>query len=104
MWSGKDVSYDHLRVFVFIVFVHIPKDERTKLDVKTRHCIFISYGIDESGYKFYDPIDKKMIQFVKDQTLKNVDNAEKPVVQSSDDLSNLDKTMVEYGRAETQNV
>ena len=39
VWSGKDVSYDHLRVFGCKAFVHIPKDERSKLEVKTRQCL-----------------------------------------------------------------
>ena len=32
---GKYVSYNHLRVFECKAFVHIPKDERSKLNVKT---------------------------------------------------------------------
>ncbi|MCF8701907.1 DDE-type integrase/transposase/recombinase [Corynebacterium sp. MC-10] len=36
IWSGKNVSYKHLRVFGCKAFVHVPKDERQKLDVKTR--------------------------------------------------------------------
>lgn len=28
VWTGKDVSYDHLRVFGCKAFVHIPKDKR----------------------------------------------------------------------------
>ena len=84
MWLGKDISYDHLRVFGCKTFVHIPKDERSKFDVKTRHCIFIGYGMDEFGYKFYDPVNKKMIRsrdavFVEDQTIENIVNAENPV-------------------------
>ena len=42
--------------------VHVPKDERSKLDVKTKQCIFIGYSQDEFGYRFYDPIDKKLIR------------------------------------------
>ncbi|GJT46216.1 hypothetical protein Tco_0954931 [Tanacetum coccineum] len=34
VWSGKDVSYHHLRVFGCKASVHIPKDERSKLDVR----------------------------------------------------------------------
>ena len=34
VWTEKDVSYDHLRVFGCREFVHIPKDERSKLDFK----------------------------------------------------------------------
>jgi len=44
IWFGKNVKYDHLRVFGCKAFVHVPKDERSKLDVKSRQCIFISYG------------------------------------------------------------
>lgn len=43
-WFGKNVKYDHLRFFGCKVFVHIPKDERSKLDVKLKQCIFIGYG------------------------------------------------------------
>lgn len=35
VWSEKDVSYDHLCVFRCKAFVHIPKDKRPTLDVKT---------------------------------------------------------------------
>ena len=34
VWYGKDVTYDHLRVFGCKAFVHVPKDERSKLNVK----------------------------------------------------------------------
>ena len=56
----KDVSYDDLKVFGCKACVHVPKDKRSKLDVKTKQCIFIGYGQDEFGYHFYDPIDKKL--------------------------------------------
>jgi len=56
IWFGKNVSYDHLRVFGCRAFVHVPKDERSKLDKKTRKYIFIGYGEDEFGYRFYDPV------------------------------------------------
>lgn len=34
IWFGKNVKYDHLRVFGCKDFEHTPKDERSKLDVK----------------------------------------------------------------------
>ena len=58
VWYGNDVSYEHLRVFGCKAFVHVPKDERSKLDAKTSQCIFIGYGLDEFGYRLYDPIEK----------------------------------------------
>ncbi|KAI4324009.1 hypothetical protein L6164_023577 [Bauhinia variegata] len=36
VWKGKDVSYKHLRVFGCKAFVHIPRDERFKLDAKSK--------------------------------------------------------------------
>ena len=36
VWFGKNVKYDHLRVFGCKAYVHVPKDERSKLDAKTR--------------------------------------------------------------------
>ncbi|KAL6331686.1 hypothetical protein AAG906_014336 [Vitis piasezkii] len=57
IWSDNEISYDHLRVFGCKDFVHIPKDERSKLDAKTRLCVFIGYGKDELGYRFYDPVE-----------------------------------------------
>nr|KYP70934.1 Retrovirus-related Pol polyprotein from transposon TNT 1-94 [Cajanus cajan] len=36
IWFGKNASYDYLRVFGCKAFVHVPKDERSKLDTKTR--------------------------------------------------------------------
>jgi len=44
-YSGKKPSVDHLRVTGNIAFVHISKEERAKLDTKTRKCILV--GFDE---------------------------------------------------------
>ena len=54
IWSDIEISYDHLCVFGCKDFVHILKDERSKLDVKIRPCVFIGYGQNELGYRFYD--------------------------------------------------
>nr|GEZ05041.1 retrovirus-related Pol polyprotein from transposon TNT 1-94 [Tanacetum cinerariifolium] len=61
VWSGKDVSYSHLRVFGCKASVHIPKDERSKLDVKNKPYVFLGYGQDELGYRLYDPDEKEII-------------------------------------------
>jgi len=36
VWYIKKVSFNHLRVFECIAFVHISKDESKNLDVKTK--------------------------------------------------------------------
>ena len=35
VWFDKAVSYDHLKVFGCKACVHVPIDDRSKLDVKT---------------------------------------------------------------------
>ena len=62
VWRGKDISYNHLRVFGCKAFVHIPKDERSKLDNKAKACIFLGYGHEEFKYILWDPMNKKIIR------------------------------------------
>lgn len=89
VWTGKEVSYKHLRVFGCRAFVYIPKDERSKFDVKSKQCIFLSYGHKNFGYRLYDPIEKKMVRsrdvvFFEDQTIEDIDKNDKS--KSSDDI------------------
>ena len=62
VWTGKNVSYDNLRVFGCKAFVHIPKDERSKLNVKAKPCIFLGYGHEEFGYRLWDPLSRKIVR------------------------------------------
>ena len=89
VWTGKDVSYEHLRVFGCRAFVHIPKDERSKLDSKSRQCIFLGYRRDEFGYRLWDPVDKKVIRsrdvvFLEDQTIEDFGKGDQPEPKTSD--------------------
>lgn len=43
-WTEKDISYGQLKVFGCRAFVHIPNDERSKLDDKIKQCIFQVVG------------------------------------------------------------
>ena len=40
----------HFRVFGCDAFVHIPRDERHKLDSKSKKCILLGYGEETKGY------------------------------------------------------
>ncbi|KAI4334662.1 hypothetical protein L6164_013380 [Bauhinia variegata] len=97
VWYGKDVSYDHLHVFGCKAFVHVPKDERSKLDAKTRQCVFIGYGHDDFGHRFYDLVEKKLVRsrdviFMEDQSIEDIDKAEKSKSSSVSGLVDLDPT------------
>ena len=58
VWLEKLVSYDHLRVFGCRAFIHIPRDKWSKLDCKSKECIFLRYGHEQFEYRLWDPIKK----------------------------------------------
>ena len=58
VWTGNTVDFDHLRIFGCPGYVHVPGDERSKLDPKSKKCIFLGYKRGVKGYKFWDPIAK----------------------------------------------
>jgi hypothetical protein len=55
------MSYSGLRVFGCLAYVHIPSEERSKLDPKSRQCVFLAYGKGVKGYKFWDPKANKSV-------------------------------------------
>ena len=76
VWTGKDVSYWHLKVFSCLGYVHIAKDLRGELDPKSWPCIFVGYSEVEFGYQLWDLIDKKVIKsrdivFMEEKTIAN---------------------------------
>ena len=82
VWTGKFVSFEYLRVFGCKTFVHVPRDERSKLDSKTKQCIFLGYSNEEFGYKLWDLTAKKIIRsrdvvFFEDQTIEDLDQVKK---------------------------
>ena len=44
----------HLRVFRCAAYAHVAKDDRKKLDVKSRNCILLGHGTEKKGYRLYD--------------------------------------------------
>ena len=75
VWTSKEISYNHLKVFGCKAFIHVPKEQRMKVDDKAIPCNFIGYGDEEFDYKFWDPEMRKVIRsrdvvFHEDQTMK----------------------------------
>ena len=54
VWNGRKPNVSNLRIFGCNAYAHIPKDERGKMDSKTRRCIFLGYGKTTKGFRLYD--------------------------------------------------
>ena len=53
--SGKKPEVSHLRIFGFPVYIHIPKEKRTKLDPSGKKGIFLGYSESSKAYRIYFP-------------------------------------------------
>ena len=81
-----------MRIFGCKAYVHVPKDERSKLDAKSRPCIFVGYGQDKFGYRLYDPVAKKLVRsrdvvFLENQTLNDIEKTNSHI---HDDLTDFE--------------
>ncbi|RDY13066.1 hypothetical protein CR513_02052, partial [Mucuna pruriens] len=61
VWNGKPADYSSLRVFGCPVYVMYNSQERTKLDPKSRKCIFLGYADNVKGYRLWDPTTRKVV-------------------------------------------
>ena len=61
-WTGKKVSYSFLKTFSCEAFAHIDFENRTKMEAKSKKCVFVGYGIDEFGYRLWDFENHKIVR------------------------------------------
>ena len=52
VWSGRPIDYSSLKIFGCPTYVHVQSGERSKLDLKSRKCIFLGFKKGVKGYKF----------------------------------------------------
>jgi hypothetical protein len=75
IFTGKKSEVSHLKIFGFPVFVHIPKEKRTKLDPSRKKGIFFGYCDVSKAFRIYIPgyhhIEiNKYVTFDEDAVLK----------------------------------
>ena len=61
MWNGKPIDYSSLHIFGCLVYVMYNSQERSKLDPKSRKCIFLGYADNVKGYRLWDPTAHKVV-------------------------------------------
>ena len=52
---------DYSRVFGCVAHVHIPDQNRSKLDDKSKRCVLLGVSDESKAWRLYDPISKKII-------------------------------------------
>ena len=61
-WKCKKVNYSFLKTFGCEAFVHVDKENRTKLAAKCKKCTFCGYGVNDFGYRVWDYEGHKIIR------------------------------------------
>ena len=51
VFFGKKPEVIHLRIFSYPVYIHIPKEKRTKLDPSRKKGIFLGYSKSSKAYR-----------------------------------------------------
>lgn len=54
-WTWVKPSISHLHVFGCIAYMHIPKQNRKKIDEKLMKCILLGYSNEFKAYHLMDP-------------------------------------------------
>ena len=55
VFFGKKPEFSHLKIFGYPVYIHIPKEKRTKLDPSGKKGIFVGYSESSKAYRIYFP-------------------------------------------------
>lgn len=60
-WSNVRPTVEYFLVFGCVAHVHIPDQRRTKLEDKSKTCVFLGISDESKAYILFDPVSKKII-------------------------------------------
>lgn len=89
LYGGKVPSVRHLRIFGSTVFVGVPKQKRTKLDMRAEKGILVGYALQTKGYRVYISERDKVVETIN---VKIEENFESRAVQNIVPLNNFDES------------
>ena len=55
VFFGEKLEIGHLRIFECLVYVHIPRERRMKLDPFGRKGVYVGYSESTKSYRIYIP-------------------------------------------------
>jgi transposase InsO family protein len=71
VWTGKEPSLTHLKVFGCDAYVHVPKENMSKLDKKAEKCIFIGYKDGLKCFKIWN-LETKKVVYIRDVVFREM--------------------------------
>ena len=75
--GGIPVWRSHLRVFGYVIYLHVPDQLRKKIDDKGDHMILVRYH-STGGYKLYDTTNRRTL-ISRDVTFNEIKELHQPV-------------------------
>jgi hypothetical protein len=60
VFSGIKPKVGHLRIFGFYVYIHVPKEKRTKMEPSGKKGVFLGYRENSKAYGIYVPGQRKI--------------------------------------------
>lgn len=99
LWYGKKAQFEHFRIFGSEVYVHIPKQNRRKLDAKAKKCLFIGYDDNKKGFRVID--ESNSISVARDVKFLTEEPSKITIIECNDE--NLSSDEKEPGALSDQN-
>ena len=102
VWTGKPVDYSILKIFGCPAYAHVESEQRSKLDSKSKQCIFLGFKKGVKGFKLWDPSSQKVVVsrdvvFDESHIVKSNYNS-----QAVDENKKGSTVQVELGESETK--
>ena len=84
VFLGIKLDLSHLRIFGCHIYIHVPKEKRTKLEPSGKKGIFIGYSETTKGYRIYIPGQRTIeisrdVIFEEDTTFKISSNSDESI-------------------------
>jgi hypothetical protein len=60
VFSGIKSQVGHLRIFGCPMYIHIPKEKRTKMEPSGKKGVFVGYSENSKAYRIYVPVQRQI--------------------------------------------
>ncbi|CAL9007544.1 unnamed protein product [Prunus brigantina] len=100
-YSGRKPGIKHLRIFGSLCYAHVPNQQRQKLDLTSKRCVFLGYGSCEKGYRLYNiatgsVIISRDVKETDDANLTQTEVLEEEQIELVSGPQDVDHTPLKY--------